>query len=86
MTRFDEKANGVYAEFRDKYCSYVFHRVYDSSNQMKEDMVYRFVKSLEQNKEIAMRFLYAGNVKVSAPGASVQSNFEIEVIPTAIDI
>ncbi|MBO9682715.1 MAG: hypothetical protein J7502_08625 [Flavisolibacter sp.] len=85
MTKLEEDPSGaIHAEFRDKNCSYVFHQVYDSSRQMKADVVYRLVKSLEQGKEINLRFLYGGNVRVNDPENNSTNNFEIEVIPTAI--
>lgn len=85
MTRLDEYPTGkIQAEFKDEYCSYVFRQQYDSSNQMKADILYRFVKSLEQEKEITLRFLYGGNVKINAPENTSFQNFEIEVIPMAI--
>jgi hypothetical protein len=85
MTKLEESPAGtIHVEFRDKHCRYVFHQVYDSSRQMKADVIYRFVKSLRPGTEMTMRFLYGGNVKIYDPGNTSMSNFEIVVIPTAI--
>lgn len=85
LTNLEEDPSGsIHAEFRDENCSYVFHQVYDSSTQMRADIVYRFVKSLQRNSEMNLRFLYAGNVKIIDPEKSAGINFEIDIIPTAI--
>ena len=85
MTKLEEDPMGrVYAEFTDRNCTYVFRQVYDSSNEMKADVVYRFVKSLKPNTEITLHFLYGGNVKINDPANTPLNSFEIEVIPTAM--
>lgn len=85
MTKLEEDpSGGIYAEFRDQECSYIFHQRYDSTKHMKEDIIYRLVTSLERGKEISLRFLYAGNVKVYDLSNPSPFHFEIRVIPTAI--
>jgi hypothetical protein len=85
MTKLQEDPSGrIYAEFRDQNCSFIFHQVYDSSKQMREDIIYHLVKSLEPGKELSLRLLYGGKVKVNDPLNPSHCNFEIWVIPTAI--
>lgn len=85
MIKFEENGEGaVNAEFVDGNCRYVFHHVYDSTREMNADVVYHLVKSLKQNTEMTVRFLFGGNIKIYDPADVSEGNFEIEVIPTAI--
>jgi len=85
LKNFEEDGKGrVYARFVDRNNEYVFQMVYDSTNEMKADTVYQLVKSIPPGRDIAVRFLFAGNVKINEPAKESSSTFQIEVTPTAV--
>ncbi|MGZ3847184.1 MAG: hypothetical protein ACXVBH_14070 [Flavisolibacter sp.] len=85
MKKIVEDPKGtIYAEFADKDNEYVFQKIYDSAAEMKADTSYRIVKSLQEDSDVTVGFMFAGNVKVNEPAARTSSSFQIEVIPTAI--
>ena len=84
LKRFEEDDKGrVYAVFADKENDYVFQKKYGTSAEMKADTIYNLVKSLKRGRDITVRFLFAGNVKVNEPGTASYPGFQIEVTPTA---
>lgn len=87
MKKLDIDPKGkLFAEFADENYSYIFRRDYASYNEMKADVVYQLIDSINKESEVKLRFLCSGNVKINDPSDRSAANFEIDVVPTAIKI
>jgi len=85
MKRLDIDPKGkVFAEFADAHYSYTFRREYNNDREMKPDVVYRLIDSINKDSEVQLRFLCSGSVKINDPSDASVKNFEIDVVPTAI--
>jgi len=85
MKRLDIDPKGkVFAEFADAHYSYTFRREYNNDREMKTDVVYRLIDSINKDSEVQLRFLCSGSVKINDPSDASVKNFEIDVVPTAI--
>jgi hypothetical protein len=79
-----DSSGRLLAEFTDKNCRYLVHRYYRNDLEMKADSVYHLVRSLNENADITLRFLFDGNIKVNDFENASNKIFEIEVTPTEI--